>query len=102
MDSVTQFVLGASVAEAIGGKKAGNWAILWGGICGTIPDLDVFMRYFYDEVAMLGVHRGFSHSILFAIIIAPLLAYVQKNLHKKVLSSVKSIKYFSRSGITKT
>lgn len=95
MDSVTQFVLGASVAEAVAGKKAGNWAVLWGGICGTIPDLDVFMRYFFDEVAMLGVHRGFSHSILFAIIIAPLLAFVQNYLHKKQEATYKDWLYLS-------
>ena len=77
MDSVTQFVLGASVGEAVAWKKAGNWAILWGGICGTFPDLDVFLRYFYNQVEMLGVHRGFTHSILFAILLAPILAYFQ-------------------------
>lgn len=89
MDSVTQFVLGASVGEAVAGKRAGNWAMLWGGICGTIPDLDVFMRLFYDEVAMLGVHRGFSHSFLFAFLIAPLLAFIQIKFHKKQEANYK-------------
>lgn len=89
MDSVTQFVLGASVGEAVAGKKAGNWAILWGGICGTIPDLDVFLRYFYNQVEMLGVHRGFTHSILFAILLAPILAYFQVKIHKKQTAEYK-------------
>ena len=38
MDSLTQIVLGASVAEATLGKKIGNKAILYGAIAGTIPD----------------------------------------------------------------
>lgn len=90
MDSVTQFVLGASVGEAVAGKKAGNWAMLWGGICGTIPDLDVFMRYFFNEVEMLGIHRGFSHSILFAILIAPILGFIQFKIHKKQEATFKN------------
>ncbi len=95
MDSVTQFVLGAAVAEKVAGKKAGNWAILWGGICGTIPDLDVFMNLFYDEVAMIGIHRGFSHSILFALLIAPLLAFIQVKIHKKQEAEYKDWLYLS-------
>ena len=50
MDSLTQIVLGASVAEAVGGKKLGNKAALWGAIAGTIPDLDVFLRFFYHPI----------------------------------------------------
>ena len=43
MDSLTQVVLGAAVGEAALGKKIGNRAIVWGGIAGTIPDLDVLI-----------------------------------------------------------
>lgn len=89
MDSVTQFVLGASVGEASAGKKTGNWAILWGGVCGTIPDLDVLLRYFYSEVDMIGVHRGFSHSILFAILLAPILGFIFSKIHKKQEATFK-------------
>ncbi len=95
MDSVTQFVLGAAVAEQVAGKKIGNWAILWGGICGTIPDLDVLMNYFYSDIAMIGIHRGFSHSIVFAMLIAPLLAFLQFKLHKKQEATYKDWLYLS-------
>jgi inner membrane protein len=44
MDSLTQIVLGASVGEAVAGKKIGNKAMLWGAIAGTIPDLDVLLN----------------------------------------------------------
>ena len=51
MDSLTQIVLGASVGELVLGKKIGNKSILWGAIAGTIPDLDVLLRYFTDEIS---------------------------------------------------
>ena len=51
MDSLTQIVLGASVAEATLGKKIGNKAILLGAIAGTIPDLDIVARFFVDDLS---------------------------------------------------
>lgn len=67
MDSVTQIVLGAAVGEAVLGKKIGNKAIVLGAIAGTIPDLDVFAGYFTDTVTALEIHRGFTHSVVFAL-----------------------------------
>lgn len=70
MDSLTQIVLGAACGEAVLGKKIGNKALLLGAIVGTIPDLDVFIgRWIYNnEIQAMAFHRGFMHSILFAII----------------------------------
>jgi len=68
MDSVTQIVLGAAVGEAVLGKKIGNKAIILGAIAGTIPDLDVLASNFTDTVTALEIHRGFTHSIVFAIV----------------------------------
>ena len=76
MDSLTQIVLGAGVAEAVAGKKMGNKAVLWGAVAGTIPDLDVFLRFFYHPIDAALVHRGFSHSLLFALLMGPLLGFV--------------------------
>ncbi len=67
MDSVTQIVLGAAIGEAVLGKKIGNKAMALGAIAGTIPDLDVLANYFTDTVSALEIHRGFTHSIVFAI-----------------------------------
>ncbi len=82
MDSLTQIVLGAAVGEAILGKKVGNKAILWGAIAGTIPDLDVFATFFVSAVRSNELHRGFSHSILFSILTAPLLGWIVHRLYK--------------------
>ena len=70
MDSLTQIVLGAACGEAILGKKIGNKALLFGAIAGTIPDLDVFVGnwLFSNEIDVTMFHRGFMHSIVFAVL----------------------------------
>lgn len=82
MDSLTQIVLGAAVGEVVLGKKLGNKAMLWGAIAGTIPDLDVYQSLFYDKLTANELHRGFSHSILFSIVFAPLLAWLAHTREK--------------------
>ncbi|MDN6280602.1 MAG: metal-dependent hydrolase [Psychroflexus sp.] len=76
MDSLTQIVLGAAVGEAVAGRQLGNRAMLYGAIAGTIPDLDVAASFFTDTVTSLEVHRGFSHSILFSILFAPIFGWL--------------------------
>ncbi|KPM33581.1 Membrane-bound metal-dependent hydrolase [Croceitalea dokdonensis DOKDO 023] len=83
MDSLTQIVLGAAVGEAVLGKRVGNKAPLWGAIAGTIPDLDVVTNYMADTVTAIEVHRGFSHSLFFSIVFAPLLGWLVWNLYHK-------------------
>lgn len=83
MDSLTQIVLGAAVGEAVLGKKIGNRAMFWGAVAGTIPDLDVIARYLTDTITATETHRGFSHSILFAAGMAPLLGWFVHQLKKR-------------------
>lgn len=83
MDSLTQVVLGAAVGEATLGKKVGNKAMLWGAIAGTIPDLDVLVKFFTDDVTANEMHRGFSHSLVFCILLSPILGYLISKIHKK-------------------
>ncbi len=83
MDSLTQIVLGAAVGEATLGKKVGNKAMLYGAIAGTIPDLDVLARYFVDTVTATEWHRGFSHSIFFSILFAPIFGWLIWKLNPK-------------------
>lgn len=89
MDSLTQIVLGAAVGEIIAGRRLGYRAALWGAIGGTIPDLDVISALFVDPVSYLTVHRGFSHSIFFAPLLAPLFATIPWLLHRKHLDEFK-------------
>jgi len=89
MDSLTQIVLGASVGEAVLGKKVGNRAMLWGAVAGTIPDLDVLSSNFVDTVTAIEWHRGFSHSIFFSVLFAPIFGWMVWKLNKKQNTSWK-------------
>ena len=89
MDLVTQATLGASVGEAALGKKVGNKAILWGAIAGIIPDLDVLAAFFTDTVRTLEIHRGFTHSIVFSVLFAPIFGWFISKIYKKQEASWK-------------
>ena len=80
MDSVTQLMLGAAVGEAVLGHKVGYRAVLWGGICGTIPDLDVFIP-FANAVADFTYHRSFSHSLFVLTLLSPLIVWLILKIH---------------------
>lgn len=82
MDSLTHIVLGAATGEAILGKKVGNKALVWGAIAGSFPDFDVAITHLYEPVKSLFVHRGFSHSLVFAAIISLLLGWTISRIHK--------------------
>ena len=82
MDSVSQATLGAAVGELVLGKKVGKKAPLWGTAAGTLPDLDVLTAPFLSESTQLGIHRGVSHSLLFAVIGGVALGYALSRLHR--------------------
>ena len=82
MDSLSQIVLGASVAEVVAGRTIGNRALLWGAIAGTIPDLDVISQFFMDDFLAMTYHRGFSHSLIFCFLFAPLLGWFFQKIHR--------------------
>jgi inner membrane protein len=62
LDSLTQVVLGASVAAVCVPQPYRRKAAVMGAILGTLPDLDVFIDY-NDAVANFTNHRSFSHSL---------------------------------------
>lgn len=67
MDSLTQATLGAAVGHLCWNKKIGNKALLVGAIGGTIPDLDIVLYPFLNDIQRLYWHRGESHSIWFVV-----------------------------------
>lgn len=82
MDSLTHIVLGAATGQVILGSKVGNKAVFWGAIAGSIPDFDTFITPFLPSATAVLFHRGPTHSILFALIIAPILGYIISAIHK--------------------
>ena len=83
MDSLTQIILGAACGEIALGKKIGNKALLFGAIGGTIPDLDVIFGhiFFSNSIDQLAFHRGFMHSILFAVLSPFLFGWITHKLY---------------------
>lgn len=82
MDSVTQIALGAALGQAVLGQKVGYRAALWGGVCATLPDLDVFVSM-GGAVADFTYHRSFSHSLITLTLISPLLAWLINRMHSQ-------------------
>ncbi|MEO1162017.1 MAG: metal-dependent hydrolase, partial [Pseudomonadota bacterium] len=80
MDSLTQVLLGASVAELVIGRAIGRKAALYGAMLGTLPDLDVFIP-FGGAVEDFTYHRGFSHSLLVLSAAAPVIGWALYKLH---------------------
>lgn len=81
MDSLTQIVLGAAAGELVLGRKLGNRAMIWGGIAGTIPDLDVIVGTFVSPTTNLHVHRGLSHSLFILFGLSFLMAWLTTRLY---------------------
>lgn len=74
MDSLTQFLLGASVSGALLGPRLGAKALLIGGVVGTLPDLDSFVPM-GNAIDDMTHHRGPSHSVLVQTAFAPVIAW---------------------------
>src|SRR5690606_11439929 len=73
MDSLTQILLGASVAAAVVPAGHRRAAMLAGAALGTLPDLDSLPIALLtdDPVALMTLHRGASHSLF----VLPLVAW---------------------------
>jgi inner membrane protein len=81
MDSLSQLVLGAACGVAVMGRRTAVWkAALWGGICGTLPDLDALVD-FGDPVRNMTYHRAESHGLFYLTLLAPLMAWLASKLH---------------------
>lgn len=76
MDSFTQILLGIATAELCAGEKLHRKTFLYGAILGTIPDLDVVVGQFLNPVDGVAIHRGLSHSLLFFMLLSPILGWI--------------------------
>lgn len=74
MDSLTQFVLGGSVALAVAPKKNAKVALV-GGLIATLPDLDIFYNHGNDLLNTVN-HRGWTHSLIYLSLISPFIGWV--------------------------
>ena len=80
MDSLTQAVLGASVACAVMGPRTSfRKAALVGAVAGTVPDLDVFIDH-GDDLWNMVRHRAESHALIFLALASPLFGWLTHQL----------------------
>jgi inner membrane protein len=78
MDTITHFAAGACMGELIAGRRIGKKAMVVGGLAQLVPDVDFIFGMWMSPAANALAHRGFTHSILFAILVTPILAWAQR------------------------
>lgn len=83
MDSISQIVLGASIAHITLGEKLGRRALLLGAVVGTLPDLDVLVPY-ADAIESFTYHRSWSHSLFMLTLFSFPLAWLCQRCLPKV------------------
>jgi inner membrane protein len=65
MDFLTQTMLGAAAGHAALSSRLGRAALLLGAAGGALPDLDVLLTGFADPALPSGLHRHFTHALVF-------------------------------------
>jgi inner membrane protein len=78
VDTLTHIVLGACIGEATAGKMLGKRAMLVGALAQSVPDSDFIAYLWLDKTENLLGHRGFTHSLLFAVIITACMTWFFK------------------------
>lgn len=98
MDLLTQGVLGAAIGQVGFQQRLGKRAILFGGLAGLLPDADVlWVLASNDFMAMETIHRGLTHSLFFApmlavptgIFLSSLDTWINRIKAKKCISSIR-------------
>ncbi len=81
MDSLSQVALGASVGIAAMSGRTAVWKpALWGAVCGTLPDLDVFIDH-GDPILNMVLHRAESHALFWLSVASLPIAAAIARLH---------------------
>ncbi len=83
VDSVTQVLLGASIGVAVMGRRVALWkSVLWGGVAGLLPDLDVLLDH-GDPILNMVRHRAETHALLLLALFAFPMAWVVSRVHRQ-------------------
>jgi len=70
------------MGEAFAGHTVGKKAVLWGILAQSIPDIDFIAATWLDTSSNLLAHRGFTHSILFAVLVSLFMAMLAERWHR--------------------
>ena len=55
--------------------------MLWGAVAGTVPDLDITAGWAADPITNLAFHRCVTHSLYYAALASPVLAWMARALY---------------------
>ncbi len=81
MDSLTQLVLGSAIGVAVMGRRTAVWkSALWGGVAGTLPDLDALVDH-GDAVLNMVLHRAETHALFYHLLASFPLAWLVARLN---------------------
>jgi inner membrane protein len=89
MDSLTHIALGAGVGALLGGRALGRKALVLGAVAQSLPDIDFLAGLWCNPAEDLLAHRGFTHSFLCIVLLAPLLSAGASRLYASADYSYK-------------
>lgn len=75
MDTLTHMLLGACIGQAIGYKRYGGKASLFGAVAAGFPDIDVMWASSIGEYGGWKYHRHVTHALWMAPVLGPLMGW---------------------------
>jgi inner membrane protein len=100
MDTITHIALGACIGELVAGRKLGKKAIIIGAVANSLPDIDVVAASWLTADENVLAHRGFTHSLLFAVLVSLLLAYICRRVFISSAVAFKAWLFFFITELT--
>jgi inner membrane protein len=89
------------MGEAFAGKTVGRKAMLWGALAQSVPDIDFLAAFWMNTADNLLAHRGFTHSILFGLVITFVMASLAERWHRPHnISLMRWISFFGAAILT--
>lgn len=93
-------VFAAATGKSFFRQPVSNWFWFLIAVCAIIPDADVITRSFGVERGTMFSHRGFTHSIFFAVIFGAFTAFLAQRVFKIQASFAKLFTFFALATVS--
>jgi inner membrane protein len=100
VDTLTHIAIGACIGELFTDRQFGKKALIWGALAQSIPDIDFISTFWLGPTEELIAHRGFTHSILFGILITFFMAVTAERFHRPHDISLRKWMFFLGTEVT--
>jgi inner membrane protein len=94
MDVITHLALGVCTTEILLIKKPGKKGLIWGAAAQALPDIDTLPALFFPADEAFLIHRGLTHSFLFALAAGIFLAFLMQKTHSRAGLSFGAMVFF--------